>query len=111
MEGNTLNSFTGKELKQFRKELNLSTRNFAYAFGISQATVVRVENNKASGSEALKRIEIFSVCPHAAIWYVRKHGQMLHSKISRELLKRLKDRIVEGEFILPSPYIIYNIGF
>lgn len=51
--------FTGEDLKKFRKELGLSTRDFGLCFGISQATIVRVENDKASGAEVLRFLEIF----------------------------------------------------
>lgn len=83
--------FTGKELKLFRNKLNLSTREFAAAFGISQATIVRIENNKASGSEVLKFLEILYHFPDAAIYYIEKYGSKLHSKIKDKLINRIEE--------------------
>jgi HipA-like protein len=90
-------SFTGKELKLFRNKLNLSTREFAAAFGISQATIVRIENNKASGSEVLKLLEIFSKFPDSAIYYAKKYGSGLHSMVKEDLINRLKMDILTTE--------------
>ena len=90
-------SFTGKELKLFRKKLGLSTRDFASAFGITQATVVRIENNKSSGSEVLKFIELLYCFPDVATYYIHKYGCKLHSKIKDQLF---------SIFIKIFPYIL-----
>lgn len=82
-------SFSGQDVKIFRKSLGLSTREFAMAFGISQATIVRVENNKTSGLEVLKLLEIFSKFPDAAIYYIEKYGDKLHCKTRDKLINKL----------------------
>ena len=82
-------SFTGVTLRVFRGILELSTRDFASAFGISQATIVRIENNNASGTEILKFLEILYKFPEtAAIYYVRKYGK-LHSRIKEKVILTL----------------------
>jgi HipA-like protein len=97
-------SFSRKDLKSFRKTLGLSTRDFASSFGISQATIVRIENNKASGLEVLKFLEILYNFPEAAIYYIEKHGAVLHSKIKERLCLQLfsgwADVLTEGEVIV-----------
>lgn len=83
--------FSGKDLKLFRKKLNLSTRDFAAAFGISQATIVRIENNKESGKVVLKFLEILYNFPGAAIYYVEKYGCTLHDNIKEKILRQFYD--------------------
>ncbi len=84
-------SFSAETLKLFRHKLGLSTRDFASAFGISQATIVRIENNKASGLEVLKFLEIFYNFPDtAAVYYIEKYGTGLHSKTKQKLIKKLQ---------------------
>lgn len=80
---------TKQDIKAFRKNLDLSTREFAAAFGITQSTIVRLENDKTSGSDILKFLEIFSKFPDAAIYYIEKYGNGLHSKTKDKLLKKL----------------------
>lgn len=84
------NNFTGQEAREFRKSLGLSTRKFAKAFNISQATISRLESKKISGSEVLKLLEIFSKFPEAAIYYIEKYGKGLHSKIKDKLIRDIK---------------------
>ena len=75
------NSFTANDLKSFRQELGLTTRDFAECFGITQATIVRIENGQTSGSEVLKLLEIFYLFPHVAQYYIKKYANKLHYKI------------------------------
>jgi HipA-like protein len=82
-------SFTGQDVKLFRNSLELSTRQFAVAFGKSQATIVRIENGKTSGLRVLKCLEIFSKFPDAAIYYIEKYGSKLTSKTKDNLIKKL----------------------
>jgi HipA-like protein len=81
--------FTGEDLKKFRKELGISTRNFGLCFGISQATIVRIENEQASGAEVLRFLEIFYHFPEAAAYYVEKYGGALHSTKREKLISQL----------------------
>ncbi len=86
-------SFCGKELKAFRENLSLSTHKFATAFGISQATIVRIENNKTSGAEVMKFLEILDKFPEVAIYCVEKYGVKLHSKVKNKLIDVLMERV------------------
>jgi HipA-like protein len=79
-------TFSGKDLKRFREKFGLSTRDFGLSFGIPQATIVRIENGKASGTEILKFLEILYYSPEAASYYIEKYGSALHSRIRSRLL-------------------------
>lgn len=83
-------TFSGKDLKRFRKALGLSTRDFGVSFGISQATIVRVENNKASGEEVLKFLEILYHFPEAAAYYVEKYGSALQSNLKAGIMSHFR---------------------
>lgn len=85
-------TFSSKDLKAFRCELGLSTRDFALCFGISQATIVRIENNKASGAEVFKLLDILSEFPEAAVYYIEKYASGLHSKTKEKVLSKLRER-------------------
>jgi len=78
--------FTSDELRDFRDTLQLSTRDFADAFGISQAQIVRIENNQTSGSETLKFLEIMYEFPEIGCWYIKKYAHHLHPKDKSKLL-------------------------
>jgi len=84
--------FSAKKLKEFRNKLGLSTRDFGASFGISQATIVRIENNKASGAEVLRFLEILYKFPETAAYYIEKYGSALHSDIKKRVLSILKFR-------------------
>ena len=82
------NSFTANDLKSFRQELGLTTRDFAECFGITQATIVRIENGQTSGSEVLKLLEIFYLFPHVAQYYIKKYANKLHYKIEERIMTK-----------------------
>lgn len=85
-------TFSSKDLKTFRHELGLSTRDLAICFGISQATIVRIENNKASGAEVLKFLDVLSKFPEAAAYYIEKYASALHSKTKARVLSKLREK-------------------
>ena len=51
------------DVKKFRQNLGLSIREFADIFDFAPATIYRIENNKTSGKDALKRIELYLTFP------------------------------------------------
>jgi len=86
-------SFSSKDLKTFRQDLGLSTRDLAICFGISQATIVRIENNKASGTEVLKFLDVLNEFPEAAAYYIERYASALHSKTKEKVLSKLKKKL------------------
>lgn len=91
------NSFTAEDLKNFRQELGLTTRDFAECFGITQATIVRIENGQTSGNEVLKLLEIFYLFPSAAEYYIRKYGKKLHYKTEERVISKCWTDILTTE--------------
>lgn len=81
--------FSGEDSKKFRRGLGLTLRDFATAFDISLATVVRIEDGTSTGRDILKRIEIYAKFPLIARYEVEKNSSMLHENIRSHLFKRL----------------------
>lgn len=77
-------SFTASDLKLFRQNLGLSTREFAFCFDFSQPGITRVETEKTDGREILKRAEIYARYPQVALDQLRRRSAYLHqTKIDR----------------------------
>ena len=87
--------FTHKDLKKYREELDLTSREFASCFEISQAALTRIEKGQASGRDILKRIEIYKLFPEVALYEVYKSGGALHHQKRKKLLNILKQQIQE----------------
>ena len=79
------------DLRAFRNELELSIRDFATAFGISFATVQRIESGKVSGREVLKRVELYKRFPEAALFELERNRTRLHRATYERTLTRLSD--------------------
>jgi len=76
-------SFTPKDLKQFRQNLGMSIREFAHCFDFSYAGIVRVEAG-SGGREILKRAEIYAKYPQIALDQLhRRDGQLHHKKMTQ----------------------------
>lgn len=82
-------TFTPDSLKKFRKELGLSTRDFAECFGLTQATVVRIENAQTSGKETLKFLEILYNVPEAALYFISKYASKISSGNKDKALRKI----------------------
>ena len=66
--------FFSEQLKQFRKDLKLSIREFSDLFDVSSATIYRIENNKTSGKDTLKRIKVYFNSPQTALDKIKITG-------------------------------------
>ena len=67
-------SFVAKDLKNFRKSLKLSMREFAGLFDISTAVIYRIENGKSSGRQILKKMSDYWKFPQLALDKIRQTG-------------------------------------
>ena len=71
-------TFSNKSLKQFRKNLQLSIREFANLFDVSPSTIYRIENNKTTGKDTLKKIAMYCNSPKTALDKIKQTGNKLH---------------------------------
>jgi HipA-like protein len=72
--------FTGEDLKQFRKNLGLSVREFSTCFDFSPPGITRVETGKTDGREILKRVEIYALYPKVALDQLQRREACLHRR-------------------------------
>lgn len=84
--------FTASQMKQFRKDLGLTSREFAACFDLSQVAVTRIENGLSSGREILKRIEIYWRFPEVALFEFKKKSGAIHADKRKKVLKILQAR-------------------
>lgn len=90
-------TFDGRALRNFRKDLGLTTREFASCFEITQSALVNIEKGKFSRNEILKRIEIYFLFPEVAIFQFKLHGRGLHIEKQKSVLAILQKRIKENK--------------
>lgn len=88
--------FSSNELIEFRKELNLSIREFADLFDFAPTTINRIENKKISGKESLKRIELYKKFPQTAMYELDRSGYKINEK-SKEFLKKYFENLMQKE--------------
>lgn len=82
-------TFSSEQLKKFRKDLKLSIREFSDLFDVSAATIYRIENNKTSGKDTLKRVQIYFQSPQIALDKMKITGVRINEN---------KRKFVEGFF-------------
>ncbi|MDE0118754.1 MAG: HipA N-terminal domain-containing protein [Bdellovibrionales bacterium] len=99
--------FSSEQLKQFRKDLKLSIREFSDLFDVSSATVYRIENNKTSGKDALKRIGVYFNSPLTALDKIKVTGVKIN-KDKRDFAESFfksqirKDNLAVGPFTVTT---------
>lgn len=85
--------FDSNDLKEFREQLGLSTRDFAACFEFTQAAITRVETRKSSGRELLKRAVIYARFPEVALDQIKRHGGTLHTDTRKVAEKILYEKL------------------
>ncbi len=69
-----------KHVIDFRNSLNLTTREFAHIFEISQSALNAFERNRTSGQDLVKRLEIILQFPEVAYYLLRVNGGAIISQ-------------------------------
>ncbi len=82
--------YSAEDLKNFRKNLGLTMREFAFVFSFTPATIQRIEANIATGKDALKRLAIYDHFPEVAISELEKNGGILQDSRREAALTYLK---------------------
>ena len=90
-------TFDGKSLIEFRRNLGLSTREFGDVFDFSPATISRIESLKGSGKDALKRLEIYSTFPQVAFREFKKNSFKINETKKEIVEQFLTQRINESK--------------
>lgn len=67
-----------QELKAFRRELGLTTREFAIGFAIGAKTLISIENGRAGGRDIMKRLELYMRFPDVALFEFQRNCAAIH---------------------------------
>ena len=81
-----------KELKVFRQELGLTTREFAIGFTVGAKTLICIENGRLSGRDAMKRLELYIRFPEIALFEFRKNCAAIHRDKRKQVERILSGR-------------------
>ena len=98
-------TFSDEQLKQFRKDLNLSIREFSDLFDVSSATIYRIENNKTSGKDALKRIEVYFKSPQTTLDKIKITGVKIN-KDKRQFVENFFKSQIRQKHIVAGPFTV-----
>lgn len=84
---------TYQDVIDFRRELNLSVREFSQLFDVSTKTIMRIEQNSTLGKEAMKRLSIYCRFPEVALDEVKKNRYKLSEEKAQEVEAILAERL------------------
>ena len=111
-------TLSSESLKQFRKNLQLSIREFADLFDVSPSTIYRIENNKTTGKDTLKKINIYLKSPKTVLDKIKQTGGgKLHENKQHLVKKFFESQAVTelyailNEFTEPDFSIENKIGW
>lgn len=90
-ESALIETLAHSEIRNYRKSLGLSVRDFSIAFDISPSSIQKLENEENEGSEVLKRLKLYLKFPKAALYEVQKNKASLHSKTFQKIIKNLRE--------------------
>jgi HipA-like protein len=88
-------SITSEDILNFRKELNLTVREFSEVFDFAPATINRIENKAILGKDALKRLEIYYFFPEVALHEANKNYFKINDKKIKYVQKYLKSKLTK----------------
>jgi len=81
-----------QELKAFRQELGLTTREFAIGFAIGAKTLISIENGHSGGRDAMKRLELYIRFPEVALFEFRRNCAAIHRNKCKQAERILSER-------------------
>jgi HipA-like protein len=86
-------TFISEELRAFRAELHLTTKEFALGFSISEKTLISIEADRAVGRDVMKRLELYVRFPVVALFEFRRNCAQIHIEKRRFVEKTLTQKI------------------
>lgn len=90
-------TFTTEDLKNFRKELHLTIKEFALGFAISKKTLISIERGKSTGRDVMKRLELYIRFPSVALFEFQRNCAQIHIKKRRFVEHILAQKIKQIE--------------
>ena len=99
-------AFSTTDLKLFRKSLKLSIREFSDLFGVSSATIYRIENNKTSGKDTLKKLEVYYKSPQTTLAQIKITGNKINESKRLFIESFLKSKIIKSQQTPIGPFTV-----
>jgi HipA-like protein len=96
-------SMTSEDILNFRKDLNLTLREFSDLFDFAPATINRIENKAILGKDSLKRLEIYYYFPEVALHEANKNRFKIHEQKIKHVVKYLRSKCKKNEIIKIDP--------
>jgi HipA-like protein len=85
-------NITNEDILIFRKNLDLTIREFSELFDFAPATINRIENKNISGKDSLKRLEIYIHFPEVALFEADKNRFKINEQKFKFVEKNLKSK-------------------
>ena len=82
-----------QNIKNFRRQLDLTIREFALLFNLSTASLQTLEKESSSKSELIKRLRIYITFPQVALWEVEKNRAKVHEQTYDAVVEKLNNLI------------------
>ena len=89
--------FRSEDVKFFRDELNLTTKEFSVAFVISEKTLISLEKGESKGRDIMRRLELYIRFPRVALFEFRRNAARIHRDKQRFVEQVLSRKIKESE--------------
>jgi DNA-binding XRE family transcriptional regulator len=86
------NEFDIEEIKNLRKNLQITQHDIAAALDINKRTLQRIEADISEDLNTLKRLQIFFQFPDVALWQLKLTGSKVHKDVLIKLIKYFKSK-------------------
>ncbi|MDE3046582.1 MAG: HipA N-terminal domain-containing protein [Verrucomicrobiota bacterium] len=95
-ESKRQSTFSVEDLKKFRQELQLTTKEFSIGFSITEKTLISIEHGQTSGKDTMKRLELYARFPALALFEFQRNCASIHRE-KRRLVEQILSRKINKE--------------
>lgn len=81
------------EIRDFRKQLNLTLREISSAFDIHLPTLSKIETGKSKDKNTLKLLSIYLTFPSVALWQIHINKRKLHKNSLMKLVSYFESKV------------------
>lgn len=87
-------TFTNEDLKAFREELGLTTKEFSLGFSIAEKTLISIELGRILGRDVMKRLELYVLFPEVALFEFQRNCAQIHRE-KRKLVEQILSQKID----------------
>lgn len=84
-------TFNAEDVRAFREELNLTTKEFSLGFAIAEKTLISIEGGQGGGRDVMKRLELYIRFPSVALFEFQRNCAQIH-RDKRRLVEQILTR-------------------